>query len=113
MKDKGIEFALIHGSYLEHKKYRDIDVAIFLKEDALKSEIDYYKITLAVKLDNKINKTVDISILNKSSYSFKFQTLKGKIIFIRNIEFYDNYVEEVLRNYYDFQFIRERMLEEV
>ena len=112
-KDNNILFAILHGSYLEHKKFHDIDLAIYLNED-LKAQVEnYYELELPILIMNEINISVDISILNTSSLGFKYQTLKGRILFCRDYENYYEYAEEVLRYYLDYQPLIRKATEEI
>ena len=87
-KDENIIFAILHGSYLVTPHFKDIDLAIFLKPN-LKHEFgNYYEVELPVNLMREINVSIDISILNSSSLGFKYQTLKGKILFCRDYDYY-------------------------
>jgi len=87
--------------------------AIYIDSEITSKIVEYYEIDLATILTAKIKIEIDISLLNRSTLGFKFQTLKGKRIFCRDEEFYYSFAEEVLRYYYDFQPLKRRMVEEV
>lgn len=112
-KDNNIIFTILHGSYLEHRKFHDLDLAIYLKEDLKTQTENYYEIDLPIVLMDDIDIAIDISILNDSSLGFKYQTLKGKILICRDYEFYYEYAEEVLRYYLDYQPLLRKAMEDI
>lgn len=91
-------FGLVLGSAKEGivKAYSDIDLAFYLSE---KPSLDFY---------NKVNEIVesiipdvriDIGILNNSEVIFKFESLKGRLLFKRDEETYVRFFSLTCREY--------------
>ena len=110
-KDENITFAILHGSYLINPHFKDIDIALFLEPNIKHEFANYYEVELPIYLMREIKVSIDISILNNSSFGFKYQTLKGKILFCRDYEKYYQYAEEILRVYLDYQPLITKALE--
>ena len=74
----GIIFAYVHGGFIESKYFRDIDIAIWIKNW---NEAFNYTINLPVTLELKFNYPIDIQILNEAPLPFKYHVFtNGKTI---------------------------------
>ena len=71
-----IEFAYLHGSFLEGD-FRDIDLAIYLNKLKTKKDALEYELALERELENIVNIPVDVRVLNNAPLSFRFNTIKG------------------------------------
>jgi len=75
-KDDNVLLAIIFGSFIELKNYRDIDMAVYLK----KYDLDYI-LSLGAKLEFELEIPIDIVPLNEIDANFKKYILtKGQII---------------------------------
>ena len=81
-----VVFAYCHGTFLaENKiKFRDIDIALYLKED-FKKETFNYEQKIAELLEKKIKYPVEVKILNVTPFYFLNNVFRtGKLLFSRN-----------------------------
>jgi len=81
-----VVFAYCHGTFLaENKiKFRDIDIALYLKED-FKKETFNYEQEIADLLEKKIKYPVDVKVLNVTPFYFLNNVFRtGKLLFSRN-----------------------------
>ena len=81
-----VVFAYCHGTFLaENKiKFRDIDIALYLKED-FKKETFNYEQKIAELLEKKIKYPVDVKVLNVTPFYFLNNVFRtGKLLFSRN-----------------------------
>jgi len=107
-----IIFAYLHGSFLKADRFRDIDVAVFLKNPApstLQAEI-----RLETELAKVIKKfPVEIRVLNHAPLSFRYNVIKdGSAIVVVDDALRCEFMETTLRDYFDFAPFRRLYLKE-
>jgi predicted nucleotidyltransferase len=107
-----IIFAYLHGSFLKAERFRDIDVAVFLKNPA--SSTLQAEIRLETELAKVIKKfRVEIRVLNHAPLSFRYNVIKdGSAIVVVDDALRCEFVEATLRDYFDFAPFRKRYLKE-
>lgn len=100
-QENNILFAYLYGSYArkEENQKSDIDIAIYLSQEP---KTEFLPEKLSTKLEKKINKNIDIRILNNRKIIFKHQVLKhSELLFSKDenkrVEFetyvYDRYLD--------------------
>ena len=105
-------FAYVHGSFITDEKFRDIDVAIYLKAaplSPLQMEFD-----LETELLGAINKCpVDVRILNDAPPSFRYNVIKhGKPLVVIDDDARSDFEESTFSHYFDFAPYRKLYLKE-
>ncbi len=87
-----IDFALIFGSSQkgEIKESADIDIAIYINTHPT---IDLF-LKIVRKVENYTKCRCDLSILNTATEIFRFEALKGKLLFVR-----DNKIDDYAQFY--------------
>ena len=93
---KGILFAYVYGSFIKKELFRDIDIAIWIKdnEDPFKYEVD-------------LKVPVDIHVLNKAPITFKHVVFtEGKLLFSMDEKTRIEVVDETIRQYIDLCMLR-------
>jgi len=104
-----IVFAYLHGSFLTHD-FRDIDVAIYLKED----EDVLYEVELGVELEKILKFPVDVRVLNSAPLTFRFKVIKdGLLLFSRDERIRSDFEALTISEYHDFSYFRRRYRREV
>ncbi len=104
-----IQAVFIYGSFLDSKKYNDLDIAVFMYNDL---DINFsYETLLEKKVQKAINEKVDLRIANKAPKSFLYEIFKGYCLFDKDDKIGD-LIESVSilqmdQNYYDKMFLRE------
>ena len=109
---KEIIFAYLYGSFLEREDYSDIDVGIYVNEEKIKDLFEY-EMNLYAFIREKLNKEVDIRILNKAPLGFIFNVLKGEILFSKNDNLLTDFIEKVGREYSEFHYLNKKYTEEI
>jgi len=107
-----ISFAYLHGSFLKAERFRDIDVAVFLKNPA--SSPLPAEIRLETELGKVIKKfPVEVRVLNHAPLSFRYNVIKdGYAIVVVDDALRCEFVETTLRDYFDFAPFRKEYLKE-
>jgi predicted nucleotidyltransferase len=111
VKLPGLSFAYVHGSFVREDKFRDIDIAIYLKSNssaALQAELE-----LETELYNIVQYPVDVRMLNNAPLSFRYNVIKyGKHLAVINDDARSDFEENVLSQYFDFAPYRQLYLKE-
>ncbi|MCX8188623.1 MAG: nucleotidyltransferase domain-containing protein [Nitrososphaeria archaeon] len=102
-KDDEIMFAIVHGSFIERNSFRDIDIAIWVKDP---EKAFQYTINLPCKIGEEIEVPVDIQVLNDAPLPFKHHVLtSGKILFSRDEKLRTRLADETIRQYMDLKLL--------
>ena len=102
-----IEFAYLHGSFLEGD-FRDIDLAIYLNKLKTKKDALEYELALERELENIVNIPVDVRVLNNAPLSFRFNTIKGgRLLFGRDEMIRCEFESLTFVKHHDFKFHRD------
>ena len=109
--DSHIQFAYIFGSFNDEIPIHDIDVGILLK-GILKKEATRFALDLGGSLTKSLKIPVDIRILNVAPIPFCFQVLRGKLIYVQDMEVHSMFLEDIMRRYLDIQPILHRAARE-
>ncbi len=107
-----IIFAYLHGSFITGHRFRDIDVAIYLKpffSSSLPIELE-----MEGELSEMVSKyPVEVRILNNAPLSFRYNVLKqGELIIVLDDDLRCDFAEATLTNYFDFAPFRRIYLKE-
>ncbi|NWF55364.1 MAG: nucleotidyltransferase domain-containing protein [Syntrophaceae bacterium] len=105
-------FAYLYGSFTREERFRDVDVAVYLKNpipSPLQAEL-----RLEAELAERIEKyPVELRVLNQAPLSFRYRVIKeGIVLVIRDEDFRCKFVESTLRDYFDFAPFRKAYLQE-
>ena len=109
-----ILFAYIHGSFTCGKEFRDIDIALYLREEVLRDRIIDYEIEIEIKVEDALKYPVDVRVLNCAPLSFQYRVIKGGILlFERDGESRVDFQAKTLDFYFDFAPFRKRYMKEM
>lgn len=111
-KRPNLLFAYVYGSFVMADKFRDIDIAVYLKDDPsppLHAELEF-----ETELANIIkNYLVDVRIINNAPLSFRYNVIKsGKPIVVIDDDARTEFEEPTLNHYFDFSPFRKMYLKE-
>lgn len=102
-KDDEIVFAIVHGSFIQKRDFRDIDIALWIKnpEKALQ-----YTISLPNDIEAEIKFPVDVQVLNEAPLPFKHHVLtEGKTLFSKDEKLRTRLADETIRQYFDLKLL--------
>jgi predicted nucleotidyltransferase len=109
LKEKGVIFAYVHGSFLT-RNFRDIDIAIYLKEggDVLT------EVKIEVELEKILGFPVDVRVLNSAPLTFRFRVIRdGLLLFSRDERIRSDFEALTISEYHDFSYFRKMYRREV
>ena len=108
-----IVLAVLHGSFERGTAFRDIDVAVWLDpERVAPGERFRYALDLSVQLHLEVGSPVDVRVLNDAPLAFRYQTLRGRPLVVRDPVSLDDLRERTWDDYLDFQPFARRYLRE-
>ncbi len=111
-----IVFAYLHGSFAGPSPFRDIDIAIFVKEDPrpdLKMR-NLYEISIESRVEKAVGFPVDVRVLNDAPLSFRYAVIRdGLLLLCRDDHARTEFQGLTLDLYFDFLPFRNRYLQEV
>lgn len=112
-KRENILFAYIFGSFVDSEKYNDIDIAIYVsnfnREKVLDMEFELERI-----LEDKLNISFDVRIINEAPLGFVYNVLKNKIIVLdRDSLLRSDFESLIFRKYFDYQHLIDEYLREI
>ena len=107
-----ISFVYLHGSFAKGGGFRDIDVAVYLK-DVPASPLEYEIALEAEIMQALAGYPVDVRVLNNAPLSFKYHVIKeGLTLIVRNDDTRSDFQEATLAQYFDFAPFRALYLKE-
>lgn len=98
-----ILFAFIHGSFLENRPFRDLDIALYIKASNSRTP-DYVveaNIESQLKTHCRIPFTVDARTLNFAPISFQYNVIRGRLVFERAPDSASAFIERTIARYLD------------
>ena len=111
MKIPKLTVAYLHGSFVKAGRFRDIDIAIYLK-DSPDSSLDL-ELQLEAKFGEAIHYPVDVRVLNTAPLSFRYNVIKdGQVIIVNDDDARTEFVEATTLDYLDFAPFRKMYLKE-
>jgi predicted nucleotidyltransferase len=98
----GVRFAYVHGSFLEDRPCRDLDLAVYLAGASAGQRLDL-ALAMGAELSHELGLPVDVHSLNEASVPFAYEVLRrGKLLFCRDREEAFGFAERILALYRDF-----------
>jgi predicted nucleotidyltransferase len=100
-REGGVVFAYAHGGFVRRSFFRDIDIAVWLKDA---SDASRYVLGLSVELEAEVRLPVDVQVLNEAPLSFKYRVVtEGRLLLSRDERLRKELVNTITREYLDFQ----------
>lgn len=109
--EPGIVCAYLFGSITEgyYNENSDIDLAVLFKNN-----IDFeQELALAIKLQDKLKRNVDLINLNRAGINLAFRAISRGILIYEDDEIaHADFLEKLFKQYHDFRPIYEKLLRE-
>lgn len=103
-----VSFAYLHGSFAEGNRFRDIDVAIFMRDPVREMEVES---DLSYELSEKTSYPVEVRIINNASVAFQMAVLrKRKLLLSKEDDVRTDFIEDVGRRYREYSHFRNIVL---
>jgi hypothetical protein len=103
-----VVFAYLHGSFIESLKFRDIDIAIFVKNPVREIELES---DLSYELTDKTGYPVEVRIINNASIAFQMAVLrKGRLLISKANNVRTDFIENTSRRYREYSHFRNLIL---
>lgn len=100
IKRDEIIFAYLHGSFIEDRPFRDIDVAIYVDGN--------YDLTYELELEEELTRLVDfpvdVRVINNAPVTFRFKVIGGELLFTKDERVRCEFEEGTLREYHDYEY---------
>lgn len=96
-------FSYLHGSFQEGGSFRDVDIAVFVREEEVpKSKALDYALSLSVDLEDRIRLPVDVKVLNYAPLAFQYHSTKGRPLTLQDDERRVDFLTTVWNRYHDY-----------
>lgn len=103
-----VVFAYLHGSFIENRRFKDIDIAIFVKNPVREIELES---DLSYELTDKIGYPVEVRTINNASIAFRMAALrKGRLLISRIDNVRTDFIENTSRRYREYSHFRNLIL---
>lgn len=104
---------ILHGSFDAGEPFRDVDLAVYLDPGRIERDtFREYERDLGVRFSADVRLPVDVRVLNDASVAFRYHTLKGTPLSVRDAELYDELRARTWDEYFDFAPFARRYLRE-
>jgi len=99
-----IIFSYIYGSFLDNYPFHDIDIAIYVDKEKIKSQQAFdYSFQLSMDLSKETGFEIDVQIMNYAPLGFRHSVLKnGKLLFSKDENLRLDLIESASLEYIDF-----------
>ncbi|MBC7095442.1 nucleotidyltransferase domain-containing protein [Thermococcus sp.] len=100
IKREEIIFAYLHGSFIEDRPFRDIDVAVYVDGNHDLT----YELELEEELTRIVGFPVDVRTINNAPVTFRFKVIGGELLFTKDERVRCEFEERTLREYHDYEY---------
>lgn len=108
--DRRVAFAYLYGSFAEGLPFRDVDVGVYLAEDAPRQVDD--ELAMAEQLSRLVGFPVDVRVVNGAPPTFLFHVLRGVKLVCRDEERLADVMERTVQRYLDIEPVLRRATRE-
>jgi predicted nucleotidyltransferase len=108
-KEEAILFAYLHGSFIEGRPFRDIDIAVFVEESKIpkKKALDF-EMLISLRLEKIIKMPIDVKIMNYAPLAFQFYSTAGRLLICNEDDQRVDFLTTMRGIYFDFKFSIEK-----
>jgi hypothetical protein len=99
-QEPSVDFAYLHGSFLEDGPFHDVDVAVMLTGDAT-ADLTGTALAIGDRLEQVLEHPVDVRPLNQAPLPFQFKAARGRLLVCRDENRVADFVERLLPRYFD------------
>jgi hypothetical protein len=99
-RDPRVAFACAHGSLLDDRGFRDVDVGVQF-DGVPDARLTAAAVDLSVRLSDVARVPVDVRALNQAPAAFRYNALRGRVLTCRNEVEYADALELAMRREFD------------
>lgn len=109
-----VVFAYLYGSFVESEKFRDIDVAVFLEQDYLRSvDVFDYELEKSTALSIELRRDIDVKVINTKPPGLQYNATAGQLLFARDDDVRTDFAVKARSMYFDFQIASRKYFEDM
>lgn len=98
-----VVFSVLHGSFLNNDKFKDIDVAVWVAErTVMKTGALDYELSTSVDLSYHLPYPIDVKVLNYAPLGFQYHAVSGSLLTCTDDDFRAHTVATIWIRYLDF-----------
>ncbi len=105
-----IVFAYVFGSIVEAERFRDIDVAMYVREAELGEDVLGYTISLSLELERRTGYPVDVILMNTAPDHLIHAISKGNVILNRDDDARVDFITRAWTRYFDIKEMRRQAI---
>lgn len=109
----GVRFAYVHGSFVEGRPFRDVDVGLWLDGAIGEEEGERLAARLERALVRATGLAADVRPLNRASVGFQYAATAGILAYEDDEEFRIEKLRQIRDRHFDFQPVLRRHLSEM
>jgi predicted nucleotidyltransferase len=99
----GLCFAILYGSAAREGAFGDVDIALFVDRQTIRSEADFeFCFALERRLRRVLPFPVDVRVVNDASLGFCYNVSKGVPLLVNDVDMYTQFLEYTWDRYLDF-----------
>lgn len=103
-------FAYAHGSFLEDRPCRDLDIAVYYRDGLSPRDQFDASLDLGARLGRVVGMPVDVHSLNLAPVEFRYHVTRGLLLFARDAEANFDFQERTWASYFDLEpFLRDSL----
>lgn len=87
-KEEAVLFAYAHGSFLENRPFRDLDLAVYVRPERMQAGRTRFETGLEASIRKALDSRfpVDVRELNRSGIPFQYHAIRGRLLVDRDPE---------------------------
>lgn len=105
-REGDIIFAYLYGSFIKDEAFRDIDVALFMKEPI--TDIFNIESDLSYELSTITNFSIEVRIINMAPVALQMAALRANyLLFSKDESIRTDFIQDVGKRYIEYSHLRE------
>jgi len=115
LKDRAeILFAILYGSAVEERRFRDLDIGLFVDRALVPPSADLdYAFTLTDELEKTAPCSVDVRVINEAPLSFRYNVSRGIPLIVHDRQAFVRFLERTWDAFLDFRPLAMQYLKEL
>ena len=113
-KKEEVLFAYLHGSFVEERPFRDIDIAVFLEDSNIpRGKALDFEVSMSLEIEKIVKVPIDVKVINYAPLGFQYYSTAGILITCKKDDLRVDFLTKMRSLYFDFKPLSERFLKEM